>query len=111
MYIKSVLVCVSLKENINPSWDPILFYSAADEKHYEWQLLVAQQWLRIDNDFVIETHYCQPGAKGMTINTIHGSVLVTFTYLFVWQNINLILKFLYFIQETLWRDLDVFLVI
>ncbi|XP_036978208.1 uncharacterized protein si:ch211-244b2.3 [Acanthopagrus latus] len=50
----------------------------ADEKHYEWQLLVAQQWLRIDNDFVIETHYCQPGAKGMTINTIHGQVFIDF---------------------------------
>lgn len=100
---------MSLKENMNPSWDPIFFYFAADEKHYEWQLLVGQQWLRIDNDLVIETHYCQPGAKRMTINTIHGSVLVTFTYLFVWQTENLILKFLYFTQEALRRDLGGFL--
>lgn len=55
-----------------------LWGTPADEKHYEWQLLVGQQWLRIDNDLVIETHYCQPGAKRMTINTIHGPVVIDF---------------------------------
>ncbi|XP_047431549.1 LOW QUALITY PROTEIN: uncharacterized protein si:ch211-244b2.3 [Mugil cephalus] len=47
-------------------------------KHYEWQLCVGHQWLRIDNDHVIETHYCQPGAKGITINTSHGQVFIDF---------------------------------
>lgn len=42
-------------------------------KHYEWQLLSGTQWLRVDNDHVIESHYCQPGAKGITINTSQGS--------------------------------------
>ncbi|TMS02739.1 Zinc finger CCCH-type antiviral protein 1 [Larimichthys crocea] len=48
------------------------------EKHYEWQLSVGNQWLRIDNDHVIETHYCHPGAKGITINTSHGKVFIDF---------------------------------
>ncbi|KAG8005590.1 Poly [ADP-ribose] polymerase 12, partial [Nibea albiflora] len=48
------------------------------EKQYEWQLSVGNQWLRIDNDHVIETHYCQPGAKGITINTSQGSVFIDF---------------------------------
>lgn len=47
-------------------------------KHYEWQLLVDRQWLPINNDHVIETHYCQPGAKGITINTSHGQVFIDF---------------------------------
>ncbi|XP_010736928.3 uncharacterized protein si:ch211-244b2.3 isoform X1 [Larimichthys crocea] len=48
------------------------------EKHYEWQLSVGNQWLRIDNDHMIETHYCHPGAKGITINTSHGKVFIDF---------------------------------
>ncbi|XP_056223498.1 uncharacterized protein si:ch211-244b2.3 [Seriola aureovittata] len=47
-------------------------------KHYEWQLSDGHQWLKIDNDHVIETHYCQPGAKGITINTSHGPVFIDF---------------------------------
>ncbi|KAM9334666.1 zinc finger CCCH-type antiviral protein 1-like [Symphorus nematophorus] len=50
----------------------------AGDKHFEWQLLVGQQWLRIDNDHVIESHYCQPGAKGITINTGCGQVSIDF---------------------------------
>lgn len=46
---------------------------------FEWQLYVGQQWVHIDNDVVIETHYCQPGAKGMTINTTsNGRVYIDF---------------------------------
>lgn len=47
-------------------------------KQYEWQLLVDRQWMPIDNDHVIETHYCQPGAKGISINTSHGKVFIDF---------------------------------
>ncbi|KAM3587931.1 uncharacterized protein V6R79_017499 [Siganus canaliculatus] len=47
-------------------------------KHYEWQLFINQQWLRIDNDDVIESNYCHPGAKGITINTTHGPVYIDF---------------------------------
>lgn len=41
-------------------------------KHYEWQLSDGQQWLMINNDHIIECNYCQPGAKGITIDTDHG---------------------------------------
>nr|XP_040030040.1 uncharacterized protein si:ch211-244b2.3 [Gasterosteus aculeatus aculeatus] len=47
-------------------------------KHYEWQLSDGHQWLPIDHDHVIETHYCQPGAKGITINFIHTKVFIDF---------------------------------
>ncbi|XP_037552106.1 uncharacterized protein LOC119428497 [Nematolebias whitei] len=47
-------------------------------KHYEWQLRSGTQWLRVDNDHVIESHYCQPGAKGITINTSQGQVFIDF---------------------------------
>ncbi|XP_008277102.1 uncharacterized protein LOC103355183 isoform X2 [Stegastes partitus] len=50
-------------------------------KYYGWQLLVGHQWLPIENDHVIETHYCQPGAKGITINTNHGQVFIDFDQL------------------------------
>ncbi|XP_044042671.1 protein mono-ADP-ribosyltransferase PARP11 [Siniperca chuatsi] len=85
-------------------------------KHYEWQLSNGHQWLRIDNDHVIETHYCQPGAKGMTINTSHGQVFIDFDKL---QTLNAALKvqrlsFLpqgqtedvgwYFRDDQLWRE-------
>lgn len=41
-------------------------------KHYEWQLCSGQQWSPIANDHVIECNYCQPGARGITINTHMG---------------------------------------
>uniref|UniRef100_A0A3Q1GAK7 Uncharacterized LOC110948554 n=1 Tax=Acanthochromis polyacanthus TaxID=80966 RepID=A0A3Q1GAK7_9TELE len=63
---------------MNASEDLIFMYFTVSGKHYEWQLLVDRQWLPIDNDHVIETHYCQPGAKGITINTSHGQVLIDF---------------------------------
>ncbi|KAK2859034.1 hypothetical protein Q5P01_003654 [Channa striata] len=47
-------------------------------KRYEWQLFVGHQWLTIDNNHVIETHYCQPGAKGITLNTSQGKVFIDF---------------------------------
>lgn len=43
--------------------------------HFEWQLFNGQQWVSIANDFVIETHYCQPGAKGITINLLNMGAL------------------------------------
>ncbi|XP_011489469.1 poly [ADP-ribose] polymerase 12 isoform X1 [Oryzias latipes] len=47
-------------------------------KYFEWQLLVENRWQRIDNDHVIEAHYCQPGAKGITINTSMGKIFIDF---------------------------------
>ncbi|XP_039996946.1 uncharacterized protein si:ch211-244b2.3 isoform X2 [Xiphias gladius] len=52
--------------------------SPAGGKHYEWQLSDGQEWLTLANDHVIESHYCQPGAKGITINTRHGRVFIDF---------------------------------
>ncbi|KAM4615662.1 uncharacterized protein ACJ7VT_010752 [Polymixia lowei] len=53
--------------------------ASVNGKHYEWHLSDGSQWLHIDNDHVIETHYCQPGAKGMTINTATlGQVYIDF---------------------------------
>uniref|UniRef100_A0A3Q3VN61 WWE domain-containing protein n=1 Tax=Mola mola TaxID=94237 RepID=A0A3Q3VN61_MOLML len=48
------------------------------DKRFEWQLLVDRQWLRVDNDHVIESHYCHPGAKGISINTTQGQVYIDF---------------------------------
>ncbi|XP_074554634.1 uncharacterized protein LOC141810738 [Halichoeres trimaculatus] len=48
------------------------------EKHYEWLLIIGSQSLKIDNDHVIERHYCQPGAKAISINTRHGKVHIDF---------------------------------
>ncbi|XP_059182336.1 uncharacterized protein si:ch211-244b2.3 [Centropristis striata] len=42
--------------------------SSVEGKRYEWQLSNGHTWMPIANDHVIETHYCQPGAKGITIN-------------------------------------------
>ncbi|KAM6961581.1 uncharacterized protein LKV04_020600 [Tautogolabrus adspersus] len=92
------------------------FTSDSEEKRFEWQLSVGHQWLQIDNDHVIETHYCHPGAKGITINTTHGKVFIDFDKL---QTTNAALKvqrlsFLsqgetedvgwYFRDEQLWRE-------
>ncbi|XP_068442853.1 uncharacterized protein si:ch211-244b2.3 [Clinocottus analis] len=52
--------------------------TAANGKHYEWQLSRGHQWWPIDNDHVIETHYCQPGAKGITINLLNEQVHIDF---------------------------------
>ncbi|XP_051976990.1 uncharacterized protein si:ch211-244b2.3 [Xyrauchen texanus] len=46
--------------------------------HYEWQLYDGQQWSSICNDIVIETHYCQPEATGITIHTSMGSLYIDF---------------------------------
>ncbi|XP_030629475.1 zinc finger CCCH-type antiviral protein 1 [Chanos chanos] len=45
---------------------------------YQWQLFDGEQWLQIAHDDIIETHYCQPGAKGMTLNTKIGHVYINF---------------------------------
>lgn len=50
-------------------------------KYYEWQLSVGHRWLKIDNDHVIETHYCHAGAKAISINTRHGKVFIDFDML------------------------------
>ncbi|XP_042367566.1 uncharacterized protein si:ch211-244b2.3 isoform X2 [Plectropomus leopardus] len=47
-------------------------------KHYEWQLSNGHQWQPIENDHVIETHYCQPGAKGITLNFNQWKVYIDF---------------------------------
>ncbi|XP_034168921.2 uncharacterized protein si:ch211-244b2.3 isoform X1 [Pangasianodon hypophthalmus] len=46
--------------------------------HYEWQLFDGQQWLQISNDYIIECNYCQPGAKGITIDTHMGSLYIDY---------------------------------
>lgn len=55
------------------------FYFTVKGKHFEWQLSNGHQWMPIENDHVIETHYCQPGAKGITINIGDRSVLLFFS--------------------------------
>uniref|UniRef100_A0A3B4ERC8 WWE domain-containing protein n=1 Tax=Pygocentrus nattereri TaxID=42514 RepID=A0A3B4ERC8_PYGNA len=42
----------------------------------QWQLFDGQQWSQICNDHIIECHYCQPGARGMTIYTNLGCFCV-----------------------------------
>lgn len=54
---------------------------SGNAKHYDWQLLIGQQWLSINNDHVIEAHYCQPGAKGITLNAGHGKMFINFDML------------------------------
>ncbi|CAJ1054742.1 uncharacterized protein LOC109998776 [Xyrichtys novacula] len=88
----------------------------ANNKYYEWQLLVGHQWQRVDNDHIIETHYCHPGAKGIHINTRNGKVFIDFDE---FQTLNAALKvqrltFLsqgqteevgwYFRDDQLWRE-------
>ncbi|XP_029017986.1 protein mono-ADP-ribosyltransferase PARP12 [Betta splendens] len=51
---------------------------ASGGKRYEWQMQVGGEWLPIDNDHVIESHYCRPGAKGISLNTQHGKVFIDF---------------------------------
>ncbi|KAI2665293.1 Zinc finger CCCH-type antiviral protein 1 [Labeo rohita] len=50
----------------------------ATGNHFEWQLFNGQQWGSILNDFVIEVHYCQAGAKGITIHLNKGPVYIDF---------------------------------
>ncbi|RXN05149.1 poly [ADP-ribose] polymerase 12-like isoform X1 [Labeo rohita] len=51
---------------------------ATSGNHFEWQLFNGQQWGSILNDFVIEVHYCQAGAKGITIHLNKGPVYIDF---------------------------------
>lgn len=62
-----------------------MLYESIDEsflhgaKCHEWQLCSGGQWQKIENDHVIECHYCHPGAKGITINTkSSGKVFINF---------------------------------
>lgn len=50
----------------------------ATSNYYEWQLFNGNQWVYINNDFIIETHYCQPGASGIRINLNTGAVYIDF---------------------------------
>ncbi|XP_071358314.1 protein mono-ADP-ribosyltransferase PARP12 isoform X2 [Trachinotus anak] len=77
--------------------------AAASGKHYEWQLSNGRQWLKVDNDHVIETHYCQPGAKGIAINTTHGKVFIDFDKLQT-QNTHLKVQRLSFIPQGQTED-------
>ncbi|XP_016343359.1 uncharacterized protein LOC107689742 [Sinocyclocheilus anshuiensis] len=52
--------------------------ATASGNHFEWQLFNGQQWVSIFNDFVIEAHYCQPGANGITINLNMGPAYIDF---------------------------------
>ncbi|XP_050964576.1 protein mono-ADP-ribosyltransferase PARP12 [Labeo rohita] len=52
--------------------------ATASGNHFEWQLFNGQQWGSILNDFVIEVHYCQAGAKGITIHLNKGPVYIDF---------------------------------
>ncbi|XP_074481000.1 uncharacterized protein LOC141761531 isoform X1 [Sebastes fasciatus] len=52
--------------------------TSVNGKHYEWQLSNGHQWLPVDHDYVIETHYCQPGAKGITLNFSQWQVFIDF---------------------------------
>ncbi|KAI7789324.1 hypothetical protein IRJ41_007733, partial [Triplophysa rosa] len=45
---------------------------------YEWQLFDGSKWSSICNDIIIETHYCQPGASGITLHTSIGSLYIDF---------------------------------
>ncbi|KAK2832449.1 hypothetical protein Q7C36_015911 [Tachysurus vachellii] len=47
-------------------------------KPYEWQLFDGQQWLQIQNDIIIEYNYCQPGTKGITIDTDKGPLYIDY---------------------------------
>lgn len=60
-------------DNMDQSQD-----TPANGKHYEWQLSTGGQWQPIANDHVIETHYCQPGAKGIRIHILHRQVNIDF---------------------------------
>ncbi|XP_066523294.1 uncharacterized protein si:ch211-244b2.3 [Hoplias malabaricus] len=56
----------------------VFLQSEASGKHYEWKLFDGRQWSQICNDHVIECHYCQPEARGMTIHTSLGSLYIDF---------------------------------
>ncbi|XP_029969736.1 uncharacterized protein LOC115404518 [Salarias fasciatus] len=47
-------------------------------KHYEWQLNVGGRWQKIENDHVIEVHYCHAGAKGIMIISTAGKLFINF---------------------------------
>ncbi|KAG1953496.1 protein mono-ADP-ribosyltransferase PARP12 [Pimephales promelas] len=50
----------------------------ATGNHFEWQLFDGAQWDSIANDIVIEAHYCQPGANGITLYFNIGAVNIDF---------------------------------
>ncbi|KAJ8262005.1 hypothetical protein GJAV_G00161010 [Gymnothorax javanicus] len=59
--------------------DPARECLPAANRHYQWQLYDGQRWIRINNDHVIEAHYCQPGAKGIKIFTEErGPIFIDF---------------------------------
>lgn len=52
--------------------------ATASGNQFEWQLFNGREWVSILNDFVIEAHYCQPGANGITINLDMGPAYIDF---------------------------------
>ncbi|KAJ8268977.1 hypothetical protein COCON_G00115840 [Conger conger] len=53
--------------------------TAGSRHQYLWQLNDGQQWMNINNDHVIEAHYCQPGARGIKIFTAnYGRIFIDF---------------------------------
>ncbi|MBN3276140.1 PAR12 polymerase, partial [Polyodon spathula] len=53
--------------------------STAQVKHYQWMLHDGSQWLNLNHDSVIETHYCQPGAQGIALFTSdYGRIFLDF---------------------------------
>uniref|UniRef100_A0A8C4RYG8 Uncharacterized LOC114662882 n=1 Tax=Erpetoichthys calabaricus TaxID=27687 RepID=A0A8C4RYG8_ERPCA len=57
---------------------------AANNKHYQWMLHDGDQWININHDSIIETHYCQPGAKGIKIFTRdYGSIYLDFNKMII----------------------------
>ncbi|XP_033880594.1 uncharacterized protein LOC117414871 [Acipenser ruthenus] len=53
--------------------------STAQVKHYQWMLHDGSQWLNLNHDSVIETHFCQPGAQGIALFTPdYGRIFLDF---------------------------------
>ncbi|MGH0116516.1 UNVERIFIED_CONTAM: hypothetical protein FKN15_009649 [Acipenser sinensis] len=52
---------------------------SAQVKHYQWMLHDGSQWLNLNHDSVIETHFCQPGAQGIALFTPdYGRIFLDF---------------------------------
>ncbi|MGH0134151.1 UNVERIFIED_CONTAM: hypothetical protein FKN15_029284 [Acipenser sinensis] len=52
---------------------------SAQVKHYQWMLHDGSQWLNLNHDSVIETHFCQPGAQGIALFTLdYGRIFLDF---------------------------------
>ncbi|TNM91667.1 uncharacterized protein LOC130518996 isoform X1 [Takifugu flavidus] len=63
------------------STEPAIREYLVTSKHFEWQAFINGRWVPIENDYVIEAHYTQPGAKQIKLNTSSGCVCVDFDLL------------------------------